>query len=266
MAAVTVDVNAILRDAQKDSENWSFGQKVAGALIMIWAAGLLVTGGQQATVLLAAGLAIVGVSFLKFGQSILRPRTIMLRDKEGRNRAILTTHDSGTFLGLFNANGEAAAYLSADDRAAIFALSVGGKERVVISCVPDGSSMSLRRDLETPDVSIGTSDEGGPLIELLERNNDPLATLTIEPDAIFAKVGNENIAGLFTGADGSAGLALQVGPAGPAFRVAVNPKTGAGVIVQGERQAMVISGRDDPKLVLTDTDGKPIREADFSKV
>jgi hypothetical protein len=145
------------------AEKWSQGQRLAGAIVSLAVAVLLLSGKLPTPALTAFALAIVAISLLTIKRRVLEAELFAVKDKEGRYRAVLASdHKNITLLFL----GEKANPL----------LSLGLTEREEPNVILFDPSLRPRAVLGIP------AELGGPTLHLLGSDGKSYFQCTVSND------------------------------------------------------------------------------------
>jgi len=155
----------------KDSEGWSKQQKIAGFLVCLLAAALLVSGGSYVKVVGAASIAIFGIALLTF--SHLTVKSLVLKDSKGNPRIAISAGDGMTF---YDENKQVRMMFFADSKDAMVVLKRPGDK---------GASLYLRVTDDRAVASIGekanvhvvAADDGNLGLVLANEGGQPTAIL-----------------------------------------------------------------------------------------
>jgi hypothetical protein len=105
-----LDPNKMLGEVLDRSERWNTGQKVAAAVVSFGGAGLLLGIGSP-RIIIAAILALVGISFLTVRRRSLEVESVVIRSSDGKKRIVLAATPDGGVLGLYDDAGMVRAHL-----------------------------------------------------------------------------------------------------------------------------------------------------------
>ena len=179
------DPNKMLGEILQHSERWNLGQKLAGAIVSFGAAGLVLGVGSPRTVI-AAVLALVGISLISVRRRALEAESLVLKDSNGRPRLVLANTPSGPAIVMLDEDGIIRTSLACFSAGATLALlDRSGTNRLAVACVDaveDGipamgvpSIQLMNQDGEQrAGVQVGRAGEGG--LELSDGDHTTMAS------------------------------------------------------------------------------------------
>jgi hypothetical protein len=241
--SVNIDFTKVAIERLKEADNWNIGQRIALALVLLWAVGLLLTGLEQAKIVLAVGIAIVGVSLLTVQQRILRPQTLFVRDGRGRTRAVLTSNDELTSLML---------------------LDTAGNTRIGLGCTDEGSVLGMfkyENGQARKQLMLTTSDGGAPILEMAMTDTDTDPSIGISPVAISVVGSDRRPIAYLSSRDGRGYLMVSDAQNERQIRLGLDPLEGEPhLLMTGSRGGFLVGSLGDRPLSvdLLDATGKPV--------
>jgi hypothetical protein len=194
------DPNKMLAEVLERSERWSLGQKLAGAIVSLAAAGLVLGVGSP-RIVIAAVLALVGISLLTVRRRVLDTESVIVRDQEGRPRLLLGTTDLGPGIALFDDAGTVRATLAAGKggNPLLGLLDETGTLRVTAGCAELGASLAVFDPSGSPRITAtAVGEEGVPAVQLWTADGQQrvalLVTQTGQPQMILEDDSGTNFA------------------------------------------------------------------------